>query len=227
MEHNHKNFELELSELRSKLSQMGNLAIEQMEGALRCLSEHDVQGTRAIVERDNDINRFDIELEEMCLQLLALHQPVAGDLRLITAVMKISTELERLGDRVVDVCAAVHARDDRDSIVSHGEISRMGVLATAMVRDSLLAFSKADAALAKGVFQKDREFDALYSDVFARLMTSPKDPSKVEHDTRLAFLSRDLNEMDEHATNIAEAVVFMVEGKEITHMDTHERRTAR
>jgi phosphate transport system protein len=227
MEHNHRKFELELFELRSKLNQMGNVVVEQMERALGCLSEHDVRATSVIVERDINVNRMDIDLEEMCLQFLALHQPVAGDLRCITAVMKITTELERLGDRAVDVCAAVHEREDGDPIESHREVARMGSLATEMVRNSLLAFSSADASLAKDVFRKDREFDALYCDVFSRLISAPKEPAVIKHDTRLAFLSKDLNEMAEHATNIAEAVVFMVEAKEITHMDTHERRTVR
>jgi len=227
MEHTHKKFDLELSELRTKLSQMGDLVIEQMERALACLSEHDVLGTRIIIERDILVNRRDIDLEEMCLQFLALHQPVAGDLRFITAVMKITTELERIGDRVVDVCGAVHNRDDRDSADSHGEISRMGALATAMVGDSMAAFAQPDTSLAKEVFHKDKEFDALYCDVFSRLMTSGKDPERLSHDTNLAFLSKDLNEISEHATNIAEVVMFMVDGKEITHMDMHKRRTTR
>jgi phosphate transport system protein len=227
MEHIHKKFDLELSELRTKLSQMGDLVIEQMERALACLSEHDVPGTRIIIERDILVNRRDIDLEEMCLQYLALHQPVAGDLRFITAVMKITTELERIGDRVVDVCGAVHNRGGRDSVDSHGEISRMGALATAMVGDSLSAFAQADTSLAKEVFQKDKEFDAFYCDVFSRLMTSAKDPDRIAHDAKLAFLSKDLNEISEHATNIAEVVMFMVDGKEITHMDIHERRATR
>jgi phosphate transport system protein len=227
MEHTHKKFDLELSELRTKLSQMGDLVIEQMERALACLSEHDVLGTRIIIERDILVNRRDIDLEEMGLQFLALHQPVAGDLRFITAVMKITTELERIGDRVVDVCGAVHNRDGRDSADSHGEISLMGALATAMVGDSMAAFAQPDTSLAKEVFHKDKEFDALYCDVFSKLMTSAKDPDKIAHDAKLAFLSKDLNEISEHATNIAEVVMFMVDGKEITHMDIHERRATR
>ena len=116
MEHTHKKLDRELSDLRTRLSQMGGLVIEQMERALGCLSEHDFRGTRIIIERDTNVNRMDIDLEETCLQCMALHHPVAGDLRFITAVMKITTELERIGDRVVDVCDAVHNRDDRDSL---------------------------------------------------------------------------------------------------------------
>ena len=227
MEHTYKKLDLELSELRTKLSQMGDLVIDQMERALQCLSEHDVSGTRIIIERDINVNRMDIDLEETCLRFMALHQPVAGDLRFIAAVMKITTELERIGDRVVDVSGAVHSRDDRDSVDSHTEISRMGALAIAMVRDSMTAFSQADESLAKAVFHKDKEFDALYSGVFSRLMSSAKEAEKIAHDTRLAFLSKDLNEISEHATNIAEVVIFMIDGKEITHMDMHERRTTR
>src|SRR5580700_6768290 len=96
MEHTDKQFDLELSNLRTKLGQMGEMVISQIDRALGCLSEHDVRGARSIIEHDIDLNRMDIDLEEMCMQLLALHQPVAGDLRLIAAVMKITTELERL-----------------------------------------------------------------------------------------------------------------------------------
>jgi phosphate transport system protein len=228
MEHTHKSIDLELSDLRSKVSQMGDLVVAQIVGALGCLSEHDVPGTRMIIEQDTNVNQMDIDLEEMCLQFLALHQPVARDLRLITAAMKVTSELERIGDRVVNICEIVHDRDDREPTTSHAEVSQMGALALAMVRDSLAAFSQADSSLAKQVFEKDKDFDALYGKTFAQLTaTVAKDPDRVAHDTKLAFLSRDLNEISEHATNIAEVVMFMVEGKTITHMDIHERRAPR
>ena len=127
--------------------------------------------------------------------------------------MKITSELERIGDRVVNICEIVHDRDDA-SATSHTEVSQMGSLALAMVRDSLAAFSQADSSLVKQVFEKDKEFDALYGKTFAKLTaTVAKDPDRVAHDTKLAFLSRDLNEISEHATNIAEVVMFMVDGK--------------
>ncbi|MGC2492435.1 phosphate signaling complex protein PhoU [Candidatus Binatus sp.] len=225
MDHTHKNIDLELSDLRTKVSQMGDLVIAQIESALRCLREHDVPGTRMIIEQDSNVNQMDIDLEEMCLQFLALHQPVARDLRLITAAMKVISELERIGDRVVNICEIVH---DRELTTSHTEVSQMGSLALAMVRDSLAAFSQADTSLVKQVFEKDKEFDALYGKTFAQLTaTVAKDPDRVAHDTKLAFLSRDLNEISEHATNIAEVVMFMVDGKSLTHMDMHERRAPR
>jgi phosphate transport system protein len=227
MERTHKKLDLELCDLRRKLSQMGDMVIAQLDQALGCLSEHDVHGTRVIIEHDINVNRMDIDLEEMCLQLLALHQPVAGDLRLITAVMKITTELERIGDRVVNICESVHDRDERDPMASHAEVSQMGALAIAMVRGSLTAFSRGDSSVVKRVFEKDKEFDALYGEVFAKLTSVAKAPDRVAHDTKLAFLSKDLNEISEHATNIAELVMFMLEGKEITHMDMHERRATR
>jgi len=228
MVHEHKKFDLELSDLRTKLGQMGELVVAQLEGVLACLSEHDVRATRMIIEQDSNVNRMDIDLEEICLQFLALHQPVAGDLRLITATMKITTELERIGDRVVNICEAVHDRDEREPVISHAEVSQMGTLALAMVRDSLTAYSRMDGSLARRVFEKDKEFDALYGEAFAKLTAAlAKDPERVARDVRLAFLSRDLNEISEHATNIAEVVMFMIDGKEITHMDMHERRAAR
>jgi phosphate transport system protein len=228
MEHEHKKLDIELSDLRTKLNKMGDLVIAQIEAALACLSEHDVRGTRPIIDTDIDVNRMDIDLEETCLQFLALHQPVAGDLRRITATMKITTELERIGDRVVNLCEAVHDRDESDLGASHAEVLQMGALALAMVRDSLMAFVQADSSLARRMFEKDKEFDALYGEVFATFTASlARDSGRVAHDAKMAFLSKDLNEISESATNIAEAVLFMIDGKEIAHMDMHERRAAR
>jgi len=225
MEHKHKTFHLELSELRTKVSGMGELVIEQLERALECLKEHRVSDARTITERDINVNRMDIDVEEMCLQFLALHQPVAGDLRFITAAMKITTELERIGDRVVNICEAVADGGGHDPISTEAQVLQIGHLATAMVRDAMAAFSRSDPALVKSVWEKDKEFDALYSHVLPNLVTSlAKDPERIARDAKLALLSKDLNEISEHATNIAEMVVFMVEGKELSHMDLHERR---
>ena len=171
------------------------------------------------------MNRMDIDVEEICLQLLALHQPVAGDLRFITAAMKITTELERIGDRVVNICEAVADGGVHDPISTDAQVLRIGHLATAMVRDAMAAFSRSDPAFVKSVWEKDKEFDALYSHVVPNLITSlAKDPERIARDARLALLSKDLNEISEHATNIAEVVMFMVEGKELSHMDMYERR---
>jgi phosphate transport system protein len=225
MEHKHKTFHLELSELRTRVTGMGELVIEQLERALVCLKDHNVGDARTITERDVNVNRMDIDVEEICLQLLALHQPVAGDLRFITAAMKITTELERIGDRVVNICEAVADGGVHDPISTDPQVLRIGHLAAAMVRDAMAAFSRSDPALVKSVWEKDKEFDALYSHVVPNLITSlAKDPERIARDARLALLSKDLNEISEHATNIAEVVMFMVEGKELSHMDMYERR---
>ena len=225
MEHKHKTFHLELSELRTRVTGMGELVIEQFERALVCLKDHNVSDARTITERDVNVNRMDIDVEEICLQFLALHQPVAGDLRFITAAMKITTELERIGDRVVNICEAVADGGGHDPISTEAQVLQIGHLATAMVRDAMAAFSRSDPALVKSVWEKDKEFDALYSHVLPNLVTSlAKDPERIARDARLALLSKDLNEISEHATNIAEVVIFMVEGKELSHMDMYERR---
>ena len=209
MEHRHKTFQLELSELRTKVNRMGDLVIEQLQRALVCLKEHDVGDARIIIERDINVNRMDIDVEETCLQFLALHQPVAGDLRFITAAMKITTELERIGDRVVNICEAVANGDTPDPVSTDAQVLQISKLATAMVRDAMAAFSRSDAATVKSVWEKDKEFDDLYSHVFPNLITSlAKDPERIARDAKLALLSKDLNEISEHATNIAEMVMF-------------------
>jgi phosphate transport system protein len=225
MEHKHKTFHLELAELRTKVNEMGELVIEQLERVLVCLKEHNVSDARTTTERDTNVNRMDIDVEEICLQFLALHQPVAGDLRFITAAMKITTELERIGDRVVNICEAVANGDAPDPVSTDAQVLQISKLATGMVRDAMAAFSRSDAALVKSVWEKDKEFDDLYSHVFPNLITSlAKDPERIARDAKLALLSKDLNEISEHATNIAEMVMFMVEGKELSHMDRYERR---
>lgn len=225
MEHTDKRYGQELSALSAGLIQMGEIVVNQIVCALDCFANHDVSGARAIIERDTDVNRRDIELEESCLHLLALHQPAAVDLRLVTAAMKITTELERIGDRVVNICEALANGDAQDPLPSDAQVLQIGKLAAAMVRDAMAAFSRSDVFLTKAVWEKDKEFDALYSHIFPNLITSlAKDPRRIARDAKLALLSKDLNEISEHATNIAEVVMFLVNGKEITHMDMHERR---
>jgi phosphate transport system protein len=226
MEHSLQKFETELREIRGSLARMAGLVAGQIEDALRALAAHDVSAARTTIERDGDVNRMDIEIEDLCLRVLALHQPVANDLRLIAAGLKIATELERIGDRAVNICeAAIHPAGAQDSIESHTAISGMGALAIEMVRDSIASFLQSDIALAQQVTEKDKEFDALYSAALPRLIAfTDQSPEGRAHEAKLAFLSKDLNEISEHATNIAELVIFMVEGKEIAHMDMHERR---
>jgi phosphate transport system protein len=143
MEHKHKTFHLELAELRTKVSEMGELVIEQLERVLVCLKEHNVTDARTITERDTNVNRMDIDGEGMCLQFLALHQPVAGDLRFITAAMKITTELERIGDRVVNICEAVASGDAPDPVSTDVQVLQISKLAMGMVRDAMAAFHEA------------------------------------------------------------------------------------
>ncbi|MBE3602571.1 phosphate signaling complex protein PhoU [bacterium] len=226
MEHQHKKFEQELSDLREKVGQMGELAIDQLRHALRDLTDHDVSNARRLIERDASLNRLDVEIEERCLQLLALHQPVAADLRTVAAAMKITTELERVGDRVVNICEAIHDREEDDAVAAHAEIAEMGSLAVTMLADSVAAFTQRDAAMARRVFATDKQFDAIYGAAFPRVIAiRTADTAKAAQEAKLAFLLRDLNEISEHATNIAEAVIFMVAGKDPTHMDLHERRS--
>lgn len=204
---------------------MAGLVTGQLDDAMRAAAAHDVTAARTTIERDADVNRMDIEIEDLCLRLLALHQPVANDLRRIAAGLKIATELERIGDRAVNICESVQTAGERESDETHAAISKMGALATEMVRESVASFLESDTSLAKQVIEKDKEFDAQYSKALPGLITfTGQDPEASLHDAKLAFLSKDLNEISEHATNVAELVIFMVEGKEISHMDMHERR---
>lgn len=225
MEHQHKRFDEELADLRARVIEMGRLVAEQIEGALWCLSDHDTRGAHLMIDCDTGVNEMDHEIEERCFELLALHQPVAVDLRFITATMKISTELERLGDRAVKICEAVHDLGENDSVKLDAQIAQLGALVTGMISESLRAFTQLDSSLAEGVFDTDKKFAALYSTAFAKLTSaSSGHAEKALHRAKMALFFRDMNEISEHATNIAEVVIFMVRGNEITHMDFHERR---
>ena len=228
MEHTLRNFDVELRNLCNSVGRMGDLVVDQLETSLRALSAHDLAAARSSVERDTQVNGKDIEIEEHSLRLLALRQPVASDLRLITAAMKIATELERIGDRAVNICEAIHMQCEPDSAASHQAIARLGERAAAAVRKAVAGFEESSARQARQVIEEDHEFDQLYTAALPQLTAfAATNPQASQHDAKLAFLLKDLNEISEHATNIAELVIFIAEGKQLSHMDMHERRLAK
>jgi len=213
-----RHFDEELAELKATLVRMASLAEDQIDQALSALTNRDSDQARQVIARDHKVNALDVEIDEECLRLLALHQPAARDLRLVTTAMKISTELERISDLAENVCERTIELNEEPQLKPYIDIPRMGNIARAMVKESIDAFVKDDSALARKVLGNDDLVDDLMEQIFRELLSFMiEDPRTISRATRLTFVAKYLERMADHATNIAELVVYLVEGKIIRH----------
>lgn len=220
MQHTNSRYEQELSSLRDTLLRMGELVSNQIGDAVQCLLAGDADGAAAVAARDTEVNRLDSEIDDRCVAVLALNQPTAIDLRMILASLKITVDLERIGDQAVNICTHPDSAATRIAFGVDGEIERMATIACTMVRDSLEAFQNGDATLAKSVIDADDQIDTLHHRVLNQLLNAMvEDPAEIGHGTTLVFVSRSLEKIADHATNVAESVVFMVEGRDIRHRE--------
>jgi len=219
-QHTNRQYEEELRGLRAGLIKMGGLVESQIAEAIEALVERDPEHARAVIARDAEVNRMDIETDGRCINLLALHQPAASDLRFITTGLKITTDLERIGDNAVNICERALELNEEPQLKPYIDIPRMASIAQSMVKDSLDAFMRNDTALAEQVIARDDEVDQLNYQIYRELLSfMAEDPRTIAVATRVLFVSKYLERIADHATNIAEMVVFMVEGKNIKHMD--------
>ena len=213
-----RHFDDELAELKAKLVRMAGLAEDQIDKALAALLNRDSAQARQVIERDHQVNALDVEIDEECIRLLALHQPAARDLRLVTTAMKISTELERISDLAENICERTIELNEEPQLKPYIDIPRMGNSARMMVKESIDAFVKDDAALARKVLTDDDLVDDLMEQVFRELLSYMiEDPHTITRAIRLSFIAKYLERVADHATNIAELVVYLVEGKIIRH----------
>lgn len=213
-----RHFDEELDELKHKLLRMAGLAEDQIDKALAALVTRDSTLARKVIERDHQVNALDVEIDEDSIRLLALHQPAARDLRLITTAMKIATELERISDLAENVCERAIELGEEPQLKPYIDIPRMGNLARTMVAESIDAFVKDDAILARKVLGDDDFVDDLMEQLFRELLSFMiEDPHTISRAIRLSFIAKYLERMADHATNIAELVVYLVEGKIIRH----------
>jgi phosphate transport system protein len=218
--HTDRTYEQHLGQLRTAVLEMGGLVEEQIAQGIRALVERDQKLARATIERDHTVNRFDVEIDDLCLKLLALHQPAARDLRLITTALKITTDLERIGDMATHVAERAIELSAELPIRPSIDIPRMADLARQMLHDSLDAFVREDTEIALAVCTSDDAIDRLHEQLFRELLSyMVENPSTVSRAMRLLFVSKYLERVGDHATNIAEMVIFMVKGRSIRHMD--------
>ena len=214
----HRHFDDELKDLKEKILRMGGLAEEQVRGALRALIERDSDLARKIIENDRRVNALDVEVDEDCLRLLALQQPTARDLRFITTAMKISTELERISDLAENICERAIELNEEPQLKPYIDIPRMANWSLQMVKEALDAFVTGDSNLARKVCTDDDFVDDLTHQLFRELLSFMlEDPKTITRAIRITFIAKYLERIADHATNVAELVVYMVEGKIIRH----------
>ena len=220
LQHTNRQYEEELRGLRTSLLQMGGLVERQIANAIDSLVERDSELARRTIAKDAEVNRMDIDVDALCIRLLALRQPAASDLRFITTGLKVTTDLERIGDNAVNICERVLELSVEPQLKPYLDLPRMAAAAQSMLKDSLDAFLRDDAALAEEVIARDDEVDQLNYQMYRELLSyMAEDPHTIGRATRLLFISKYLERIADHATNIAEMVVFMVKGRTIRHMD--------
>ena len=212
-----RHFDADLDDLRALLLRMGSLCEEMIQYAVKVIVERDAGHVAAVQEWESQVNLLHIEIDEVCLKLIALHQPAAGDLRFIAAALKVNSDLERIGDQAVNI-AETATYLIKEPGIKMGDIPRMVEVAVGMVKDALDAFSRGDVELAQDVIRRDDEEDRLKSQTFNELVQlMQSDASTIQRGMDVILISRNLERVADHATNIAEDVVFMVVGKDIRH----------
>jgi phosphate transport system protein len=218
MERAVRHFQEELEALQARLLEMGGIAEERVRAAIQGLVMRDPDVIEKVLRGDEPINELHIEIDNRCFTLLALHQPMATDLRAIVSAVKINTDLERVGDLAVNIAEAATRYATHPPVKRLIDIPQMGDIAQAMLHDALDSFVRRDVRLAQQVLDQDDLLDGLKTQVFRELLTYMlHDPTTVEPSLDLILISRHLERIGDHATNIAEDVIFMVSARDVRH----------
>ena len=218
-------FQEELEQLKTRLLEMGGLAEDRVRSALDGLVERDSQLVDRVLGGDVPINQLHIEIDSRCFKLLALHQPMAVDLRAIVSAVKINTDLERVGDLAVNIAEAARRYAQHPPVKKLIDIPQMARIAQSMLRDALDAFVRRDTDLAQEVLNEDDKLDALKTQIFRELLTYMlQDTATIEPALDLILISRHLERIGDHATNVAEDVIFIVSAKDVRHHASDQGR---
>jgi phosphate transport system protein len=219
--HTDREYENELKKLRERLLNMAGRVEEMISDSVKSLVERDVELAQRTIDADHMVNRAEVETDELCLMILAKRQPVASDLRFVTLSLKMVTDLERIGDLAVNICERAIDLGQDAPLKPWVDVPHMASIAQGMVRDAIDAFIAGDADRAQSVIERDKSLDELYIRVFRELLSAMlNDTSKVERGIHAQSVAKWLERMGDHATNLAEQVVFMVKGKDIRHLKT-------
>lgn len=211
-------FDEELQQLKEKLLKMGSLVEDGIKNSIHSLVERDNALAHKVIDNDRLVNTLDVEIDEESIRLIALRQPKASDLRFITMAMKITTDLERMGDFAVNIAERALELNEEPVLKPYIDIPKMREIAQGMIRDALNAFVKKDKELAINVILRDDQVDDLKREVLQELaLFMAKDPSTVSRAMKVSFVAQYLERVADHATNIAEMVIYLVDGKIIRH----------
>lgn len=214
-----RHFTEELDELKQRLLVMGGLAEERLRLAVRALIERNRDAMAEVSSGDAAVNKLHLEIDDRCFKLLALYQPMAVDLRMIVAAVKINGDLERVGDLAVNISEAALRYVEHPPVKPLIDLPRMSDLAERMLHDALDAFVSRDTQLAQAVLTQDDLLDALKDQIFRELLTYMLgDPRTIEPGIELILISRHLERVGDHATNVAEDVIFIVEARDVRHL---------
>ncbi len=208
----------DLEKIRQTLLRMGGLVERMIGEAMQALIERDAARAQAVIATDQSVDQLEKELDELCRRYIALQQPAAVDLRLLVAAMKIATDLERMGDSAVNVAQATEALNQEPPLKPYIDLPRLARFAQEMTRDALDSFVQRDPEAALAVCKRDDDVDALYKQLFRELLTyMMEDPRNITRALHLLLVARNFERIADHSTNIAEDVIFYVEGRDVRH----------
>ena len=218
--------EHDITALKERILKMGSLVEDAIRKPVKALVERDRSLALAVIDGDAIVNTLDVEIEEECIRFLAIWQPTGSNLRFVTTAVKIITDLERMGDLAVDICERSVELLDEPQLKPYIDIPRMAEASQKMLKDSLDAFVARDADKALAVCAADDFVDNLNHQIFNELLVYMlQDPKNISRAVRLTYITKYLERVADHATNIAEMVVYMVKGKVIRHMACEIRST--
>ena len=218
--HTSKQFEEDLAELKNRLLYMGSLVEEMIRQVVIALMDRNSEIANKVIDDDKLIDDLEKEIDEMCLRTIALRQPTAGDLRFITSTMKLVTDLERIADIAVNIAERVLELNLEPQLKPYIDLPNMAATVQQMVKDSLDAVVKEDVARAIAIRKQDKDIDQLYQQIFRELLTfMMENPLTITRAMRLIFVAKSFERIADHATNIAEQVLFLVRGKDVRHTE--------
>ena len=215
-----KHLERDLNQLSNQISDLGALVAESTSKCMVMLQTFDRGIAKEIVEAEAEVNTTEVEIEEECLKVLALHQPVAGDLRFLIVVLKVNNDLERMGDQVVNIAERVSFLADKERVVADLDFVAMGDIASRMVNQSVKALVKRDSLMAREVLAMDDDLDAMHARTYRVIQdVMAGNPDIVIPAVSYLTISSNLERLGDLATNIAEEIIFMEEGEVIRHRE--------
>ena len=226
-EHIVKSFDEELKQLSQMVAQMGGLAEAQLQAAIEALVARDAEGAARVVQGDERIDQLERQISNQTVRMLALRQPMAQDLRQIIAALKISSDIERIGDYSANVAKRAIALTQSPPMRPVGGIARMSRLVQQIIKDTLDAFSDNDAAKAIAAWKRDQEVDDMYNSLFRELLTyMMEDPRNIGPSTHLMFIAKNIERIGDHATNVAEIIHYLVRGEDIVEARPKSDKTS-